>query len=439
MKILVTIVSILICASSFAYADIAVTVYNEDLGLVREVRDVDFPKGVGEVRFTDVASRIIPTSVHFSSDRATLLEQNYEYDLVDAAKLLSKYLDHNVKLVTEDNETFLGMLLSASGDIVLKEKSGVVRSLSRDHIVNIEFPDLPEGLITRPTLVWMVDSKKGGRGEAEISYLTEGMSWRAEYVAVTDKDDKSIQLTGWVNIDNKSGATYKDARIKLMAGDVQIIKERRSRDRAKYGMAMGAVPDDIQFEEQAFYEYHLYTLQRPSTLRQNQVKQISLFPTAGVRSVEKEYRINWRRNKGKAKVTLIFKNEKKNGLGIPLPKGKIRVYKEGPDGGLEFVGEDRIDHTPSNEKVKVSTGNAFDIVSERKQTDRSKHENEYEIKVRNRKDETIEVVVVEHLRGVWEILKATEGWKKVDANTIEWKIKLKPDEEKIITYRVLHK
>jgi hypothetical protein len=421
-------------------ADIAITVYNDDLGLVREVREVEFPKGIGEVRFTDVAARIIPTSVHFSSDNAALLEQNYEYDLVDAVKLLNKYLDHNVKLVTENGDVFMGMLLSASGDIVLKETSGIVRSLSRDHIVNTEFPDLPEGLITRPTLVWMVDSKKEGKGKAEISYLTEGMSWHAEYVAVTDKNDNSIQLTGWVNIDNQSGATYKDARLKLMAGDVQVIKERQKKSRRFDAVEFSAVSTGApQFEEQPFYEYHLYTLQRPSTLRQNQVKQISLFPTADVKSVEKEYRIDWNNNNGKTKVTLIFQNENKNGLGIPLPKGKIRVYKEGPDGGLEFVGEDNIDHTPSNEKVKISTGNAFDIVSERAQTDHSKYENEWEIKVRNRKDISIEVVVAEHLWGDWEMLLATEGWKKVDANTIEWKIKLKPDEEKVITYRVLNK
>lgn len=440
MKITLPII-ILLCMFSYAQADIAITVYNDDLGLVREVREVDFPKGVGEVRFTDVAARIIPTSVHFSSDNATLLEQNYEFDLVDAVKLLNKYLDHNVKLVTENGDVFMGMLLSASGDIVIKEKSGVVRSLSRDHIVNTEFPDLPEGLITRPTLVWMVDSKKEGKGKAEISYLTEGMSWRAEYVAVTDKNDKSIQLTGWVNIDNKSGATYKDARLKLMAGDVQIIKDRPRYDferfhvRGSRDMAASAP----QFEEQPFYEYHLYTLQRPSTLRQNQIKQISLFPTANVESIQKEYRVDRWLNQDKVKVTLIFINEKKNGLGIPLPKGKIRVYKEGPDGGLEFVGEDLIDHTPSNEKVRISTGNAFDVVSEHKVIDHQRYENEYEIKIRNRKDEAIEVVVAEHIGGTWEILKATAGWEKVDAFSIEWKITLKPDEEKIITYRVLNK
>ncbi len=429
--------AILAGAFSSVQAGVSVTVYNENLGLIREVREVDFPKGIGEVRFTDVAAQIMPTSVHFKSEYAALLEQNYEYDLVDAARLLSRYIDHNVKLTDEDGDGYFGALLSASGDIVMRERDGKIRSLSRDRIVNIEFPDLPEGLITRPTLVWLVDGKKAGKGEAEISYLTEGMSWQTEYVAVTDQEDRSLDLTGWVNITNHSGATYKDARIKLMAGDVQVVRDRYRKGRGLQ-MAMESVDAAApQFEERPFYEYHLYTLQRPSTLRQNQVKQISLFPTAGVKSVKKEYRMEWMGSKGKAKVTLVFKNEKKNGLGIPLPKGKVRVYKEGPDGGQEFVGEDRIDHTPSNEEVRVSTGRAFDIVGERTVVDKKRNEQAVEFKIRNRKDETVEIVVPERLwYREWTILEATKGWKKIKANLIEWKVTVKPDEEKVINYRV---
>ena len=436
MKNWLFLLAALLLIIAIAEADVAVTVYNENLGLVRDIREVEFPKGVGEVRFTDVAARILPTSVHFKSDMAALLEQNYEYDLVDAAKLLSKYIDHEVKLTDEDANVYLGMLLASSGDIVLRERDGKIRSLSRDRIVNVEFPELPEGLITRPTLVWLVDGKKAGKGKAEISYLTEGMSWHAEYVAVTDKKDESLDLTGWVSIDNRSGTTYKNARLKLMAGDVQIVRDK-GRGRAKRIFGATAESAAPQFEEQPFYEYHLYTLQRPSTLKDNQVKQISLFPTAAVKSVEKEYRMEWTGEKGKAKVTLVFKNEKQNGLGIPLPKGKIRVYKEGPDGGQEFVGEDRIDHTPSNEEVRVSTGKAFDIVGERRETDRKRNERAVEIKIRNRKDETVEIIVPEYLHGDWTILEATEGWEKKSATVIEWKVKVKSDEEKVITYRVL--
>ena len=437
-SVIVTVLTLIVIAPLFS--EVSVTIYNQDLGLVRESREFDFPKGIGEIRFVDVAAQIIPTSVHFSSKYAALLEQNYEYDLVSSDKLLGKFIDREVELLLEGDEMYSGTLLSSSGDVVLREKDGSIMSLSRDRLMNVHFPDLPEGLITRPTLVWTVQAKKAKTGTAEVSYLTRGIQWESEYVAVTDKDDKSLSLTGWVNITNHSGAEYKDARVKLMAGDVQIIRDRGRKKRPYDLDMMSMSAEGAQgFQEQPFYEYHLYTLQRPATIRQNQIKQISLFPTAEVNTVEKEYRFDYYQWSNKVNVTLIFKNEKVNNLGIPLPKGKVRVYKEGPDGGLEFVGEDLIDHTPKDETVCVSTGKAFDVVGERtelEQTRRGK-EREVELKVRNHKDETVVVVVAERLYGDWTILDATVGWKKVDSSLIEWRVSLKPDEEKILTYRVL--
>ena len=430
-----------------ASAEVAITVYNSNLGLVREVREFEFSKGVGEIRFTDVAAQIIPTSVHFNSDRANLLEQNYEYDLVDSKKLLNKFIDQQVQLNAEGGELFVGNLLSASRDIVLQASDGSIRSITAEKVFNVHFPVLPEGLITRPTLVWMVESRKGGKGTGEVSYLTNGISWQSEYVAVTDEHDKSLELTGWVNITNNSGATYHDARIKLMAGDVQVIPEYGAKKRYRATMAMESVDAAApQFEEQAFYEYHLYTLQRPATIRDNQVKQLSLFPAASVKSVIKEYRYEPNRyhrrrgDKNKVKVTLVYKNSEKNGLGIPLPKGKVRVYKEGPDGGLEFVGEDVIDHTPRNEELRISTGNAFDIVGERRETDTKQRgrEKEIEFKIRNHKDEKVEVIVAENIYGDWEIIESTPGWEKKRSDLIEWKVKLAPDEEKVLEYRVIY-
>jgi len=441
-RIVASALAVLVCIAT-GWTEVAVTIYNQDLGLVRETREFDFPKGVGELRFIDVAAQIIPTSVHFASATAALLEQNYEYDLISADKLMSKYLDQSVELTTEDKGLFIGTLLSAAGDVVIRERDGSIRSLAHDRIVNVRFPDLPEGLITRPTLVWLVNSSKGGKGEADISYLTHGMSWESEYVAVTNKNDDAISLTGWVNITNNSGATYKDARVKLMAGDVKVIQERRDRGKYQGEFIAAGLASAPQFEEQPFYEYHLYTLQRPSTLDQNQIKQISLFPTADVKKVDKEYRYDGSQGDAtKVKVTLIFQNGESNNLGIPLPKGKVRVYKEGPDGGLEFVGEDKIDHTPKDEKVKISTGNAFDVVGELTRTDYKKrgdgNEAAYSIKIRNHKKSAVDVVVAEHLSGDWTMLEATEGWVKKDANTIEWNISVKPDEEKEVTYRVLY-
>ncbi len=435
-----TIITLLLLLTTIATAEVAITVYNDNLGLVRENREFDFPKGVGEIRFIDVAAQIIPTSVHFNSDRAILLEQNYEYDLVDPQKLMAKYIDYKVELITEDG-SFTGTLLSAQGGAVLREDDGSIRSISKDRIVNVHFSQLPEGLITRPTLVWMTESKKGGKGNAEISYLTRGISWEAEYVAVTDNNDKNLDLSGWVNIKNNSGATFENAQIKLMAGDVKIEQNRKRYSIEFSASSESAAGGRDQFKEQEFYEYHLYTLQRNSTIRDNQMKQISLFPAAKA-PIEKEYRYEPYQGT-KVKVYLEFKNEKKAGLGIPLPKGLVRVYKEGPDGGLEFVGEDRIDHTPTDETVRISTGNAFDVVGERVRLDNKRrgddNESEYLIKIRNQKrKDAVTVTVAETFYGDWELLSGTtDGWEKKSSSLVEWKVRVKPGEEREIKYKVL--
>ena len=251
-------------ACQISLAEVAVTIYNNDLGLVRETRELDFPKGTGEIRFTDVAEQIIPTSVHFFSDKAELIEQNYEYDLVDARKVLAKYVDQRIQLFTEGDGSFIGTLLAASGDVVLREDDNSIRVISADKIFNYHFPTLPEGLITKPTLVWTVNSTKGGKGEGEVSYLTQGISWTAEYIAVTGDEDKSLQFTGWVNIDNRCGTAFKDARLKLIAGDVQMQNNRKFLKSQGIETAMPASRVSSAFEEESFYDYHLYTLQRQS-------------------------------------------------------------------------------------------------------------------------------------------------------------------------------
>ena len=441
MKKLIVIVLFLF-ACQISLAEVAVTIYNNDLGLVRETRELDFPKGMGEIRFTDVAERIIPTSVHFFSDKAELLEQNYEYDLVDARKVLAKYVDQRIQLFTEGEGSFIGTLLAASGDIVLKEDDNSVRVISAEKIYNYHFPTLPEGLITKPTLVWKVNSAKGGKGEGEVSYLTNGISWTSEYIAVTDTEDKSLSFTGWVNIDNRCGTAFKDAKLKLIAGDVQIQRDRGyNAGMIETTVAFSVDEESRSFSEESFYDYHLYTLQRKSTILDNQIKQISLFPTAAVKVVNKEYRVDWSSDKGKVSVSLLFENTEKNNLGIPLPKGKVRVYKESKSGDLEFVGEDQIGHSPRNEPVRIKTGSAFDFACERNRLDRKRDgndwEEEWEIKIRNRKEEAVEVIVPARLNGDWTILEATPGWEKVSSTLVEWKVKIDPDEEVILKYRVL--
>ncbi len=425
-----------------SYGEVAITVYNQNLGLVNDSRTIDLPDKSGEIRFIDVAARIIPTSVHFNSEDAYLIEQNFEYDLVDGKKLLQKYIDHKIEITTTEQGFFMGTLLSAAGDIVIRETDGNLRSISHETIASVEYPSLPEGLITRPTLVWSVQTKNKGIGEIEVSYLTRGISWSAEYVALVGEKDDRMEITGWANITNNSGATYKDARIKLMAGDVRITQKKQRRYMA--AMAEVAMAAPRQFEEQQFFEYHLYTLQRLSTIKDNQIKQISLFPAAEVSSLTKEYRFKGAYNNGKVEVSLIFNNDKKNNLAIPLPAGLVRIYKEGPDGSKEFIGEDKIDHTPKDEEIRLITGNAFDVVGERVVVDKQRKgkdtEEQIEIKIRNHKKEKIKVIVEETLWGSWEIIAAKPtDWTRRDARTIEWSIQIKPDSEYLLEYTVLNR
>lgn len=435
-----------------AQSSVAVTIYNQNLGLVKDVRELEFQKGENVIKFTDVAAQIDPTSVHFmpadASDKVAILEQNYQYDLVSSTKILQKYVDKEIEIFTKagapsgQEKSYKGILLSYSNEnLTLKEPEGAIRIVRLEEVRDMYFPSLPEGLITKPTLVWLLDSQVSGKRKTEVSYLTSGINWHAEYVAVVDQLDQNLELAGWVSIDNRSGATYEEAKVKLVAGEVHRVKEERIPYRLDKGLELAAagVP---QFEEKAFFEYHLYTLLRPSTIKDNEIKQVSLFPTTNVK-VKKIFTYDGAKDEKSVKVELEFKNSQTDGLGMPLPKGKIRVYKADVDKSLEFVGEDLIDHTPKDEKVRVFLGNAFDILGERKRTDfrqisKDVTEESYEITLRNHKEEAAEVVVVEHLYPYtnWEITESNFKYEKKDANTIEFKIPLEKDEEKIINYTV---
>lgn len=434
------------------FAEVSITIYNQDLGLVKDVRELDFQKGKSLIQFTDVASQIDPTSVHFSpvnpSDQVSILEQNYQYDLVSSSKILEKYVDKEIELFTKSGDTkgeeksYKGTLLSYSNDnVTIQEPTGAIRIIRLDEVVDLYFPSLPEGLITRPTLVWFLDSQVSGKKKAEVSYLTSGINWHAEYVAVVDQKDENLELAGWVSIDNRSGASYQDAKVKLIAGEVHRVAEAPVPTRMGKGFVaeMAAAP---QFEEKPFFEYHLYTLMRPATIKDNEIKQVSLFPSAGVKT-NKIYTYDGLQDDKNVRVELEFKNAQSEGLGMPLPEGKIRVYQADEDKSLEFVGEDKIDHTPKDEKVRVFLGNAFDIVGERqksnfKQISDDVSEESYQIKLRNHKEEPVEVVVVEHLYSYvqWEITESSIPYDKKDASTIEFKVQLAKDQEVTVNYTV---
>ncbi|MDZ7401958.1 MAG: DUF4139 domain-containing protein [candidate division KSB1 bacterium] len=424
---------------------LAVTVYNNDLAVVKDVREIELQKGRSELKFQDVAASIDPTSVHFKSltapDKVAIVEQNYEYDLIHTDKILQKYIDRKIRIDLKEG-IFHGTLLSYDGgNVIVKTDADTVKLISRSNILNIDFPKLPEGLITRPTLVWIIDSDQAGKHQTEVSYMTSGMRWSAEYVAVVKNDDQRLELNAWVSIDNRSGAAYPDARLKLIAGEVHRIPQAIPRRAAK-GLALEAM--DVaapQFEEKSFFEYHMYTLTRPATILDNQIKQISLFPAAET-PVKKIYSYESHRSQDDIRVNLEFFNSQQNGLGMPLPAGKVRVYKQDPaDGSLEYVGEDLVDHTPKDEKVRLFLGNAFDLKAERAMTNRvstgkNSWDESYQIKLRNHKDVPVEIVVVEKFYGFWEIKKSTHTYKKKDANTVEFLVNVPRDQEVTLEYTV---
>jgi len=424
--------------------ELSLTVYNQNLALVREIRELEIASGVSTLSFTDVAAQIDPTSVHFRSltdaDRLSTLEQNYEYDLVGGQKILEKYVDREIRVLTEKGSVFTGKLLSAASDIVIQNQDGAVQVIKAGAVQHFDFPKLPEGLITRPTLLWLLDNRGVKTHKAEISYLTEGLNWHAEYVAVADQDDRFIDIGAWVSIENQSGTDYADARLKLVAGDVNRAEEARPmfRTMALEAYDKGAEP---QFEEKAFFEYHLYTLQRRATVKNNQTKQISLFPAART-AVKKIFIYDGAQDEKKVRVHLEFKNSKSDGLGLPLPKGKIRVYKKDSDGSQEFVGEDRIDHTPADEKVRIFLGNAFDLAGERvqqsvKQIGKRSREEQYMITLRNHKKEAVEITVIERFQGDWSITQKSHDFRKKDARTAEFTLPVPPSGESVLNYTVL--
>jgi hypothetical protein len=370
----------------------------------------------------------------------SILEQNYEYDLVGTSRLLEKYIGEEIEVITKQSTTFSGILLSASqGDAIIQQPSGKVEVIKSTAVETISFPTLPEGLITKPTLVWFLDNNKSGSHEIEVSYLTNGINWHAEYVAVSKENDTVLEMGGWVSIDNKSGATYKDATLKLIAGDVhRAAPEKR--------LAKGVMAAQVlevaapQFEEKAFFEYHLYTLPRLTTIKDRQTKQLSLFATTETKC-RKIFTYDGRRDADNVRVNLEFLNKESDGLGIPLPKGKVRVYKEDDDASLEFIGEDYIEHTPKGEKVRIYLGNAFDIIGEhsmqnRKNLGKRAREETWRIVLKNHKEEDVQVTVIEHVYGDWEITQSTITHRKKDARTIEFDVPVVSDSETVLEYTI---
>jgi len=441
-------------------SDLSVTVYNSNLALVRDVRQIRLQSGTFPLRFEDVAASIIPQTVHFRSltDPAKLnvVEQNYEYDLLDPQKLLQKYVGREVTLVQRETDAgstkwveTKALLLSDNSGPVWKIGNEIVTGMTAD---SYRFPDLPENLYSRPTLVWTLDNRGAEAQKVEASYLTNNMNWSADYVLTVGRDEKSADLDGWVTLVNNSGVAYRDARLQLVAGEVHRTPQAMEADRVALVKSMAAPAAAPQFQQEAFSEYHLYTLGRRTSIQNNESKQISLLtgtniPVEKYLSVEGQtYYYRSPQGIGNAipqpvKVYYRFKNDEKSGLGMPLPAGTVRVYQADSKGGVQFAGEDSINHTPKDESLRIYVGNAFDVVCERKQTDYKKlannlYELEYEITLRNHKDGPATVEVREPVGGDWEVVNSNYKWTKLDASTIGFQIPVDKDGTATLDYRV---
>jgi hypothetical protein len=440
--------------------DLAVTVYNSNIALIRDVRQLQLPNGNFRLKFMDIAATVNPATVHFRSinepEKVGVIEQNYEYDLLDPNKLLNKYVGKEVTLVRSymDNGTTKHEEVKAT---LLANNNGPVWKIGNDIVTGAyaetyRFPEVPANLYDRPTLLMTLENSGSRKQTIEASYLANNLSWNADYVLTVARDDKAADLDGWVTLVNNSGTAFHNTKLQLVAGDLNRIPVGGAADRvqmfAKAQVAAAAPP----FQQESFSEYHLYSLGRRTSVEDKETKQISLLEGSGV-AVNKLYVVNgqtyYYRNaqapgapqKDPVMVYYKFKNEEKAGLGVPLPGGNVRVYQKDSKGGLLFIGEDRIDHTPKDEFVTVKIGNAFDVIAQRKQTDFKKisdrvYEMEYAITLRNHKDTPITVQVNEPIGGDWEMLSSTYEATKTAAFAAQFNVPVKPNEESVLKYRV---
>ena len=440
--------------------DLAVTVYNSNIALIRDVRQLTLPTGLFRLKLMDIAATVNPATVHFRSlnepDKLGVVEQNYEYDLLEPAKLLHKYVGKEVTLVRtyQENGTTKREEIKAT---LLADNNGPVWKIGGDIVTGMyaesyRFPEVPANLYDRPTLLMTLENSGARKQTIETSYLANNLSWNADYVLTVGRDDKAADLDGWVTLTNNSGTAFHNARLQLVAGDLNRLPQSRlagaMEDRA---MAMKAV-NAAQFAQESFSEYHLYTLGRKTSVEDKETKQISLLQGSGV-PVQKMFVVNgqnyYYRNaqnpgsplKDPVMVYYKFKNEEKAGLGMPLPAGNVRVYQKDSKGSVLFIGEDHIDHTPKDENVTVHIGNAFDVISERKQTDYKRidthtWEMEFEITLRNHKDTPITVEVNEPIGGDWEMLSSSYKYTKTAAWAAQFNVPVAANGTSVLKYRI---
>lgn len=443
-KIFAFLLPAFFCAQP-VFSEVAVTIYNDGKALVKEIRGIKLKKGVQTIEFDDVAAKIDASSVlpkfFNNAGKIKILEQNFDYDLLSPEKLLAKYIGKEVEVERTGDDSrrgkIKGSLLSLDGGLAVRTDKKIILNPSGE----ISMEQMPDGLRLKPTLTWLVDSSFEGADKMEVSYQTSGMNWHADYVMVTDEKDAFADITGWVTVNNNSGSEFKDAKIKLVAGDVNTAD-----DRDEYLYEAG---EDIKFaetrafpsfEEKPFFEYHIYELRRKSSLKNNEIKQIEFISAKNIR-IKKVLTYNGAHNGSKVAVNFEFKNSEENNLAIPLPKGRIRVSKYCGD-SMEFIGEDNIDHTAKDAEISLYTGNAFDITGERKRTNyktsSKSMEESYKITVKNSKNSSVDVKIVEPMHGwdEWKITESSAKFSKKDSHTAECLINVAAGSEKTVTYTV---
>ncbi len=440
-------------------AELAITVYNSDIALVRDVRNLQLARGTANLRFMDIAATVNPATVHFRSltepQQVSIHEQNYEYDLLEPDKLLRKYVGREVTLMrnrTENGSTrqeeVKALLLSYNQQPVWKIGNEIVTGIGADHI---RFPELPETLYSRPTLIWTVQNDGAANHRVEASYLASRLAWNADYVLTVARDDKAADLNGWVTLVNNSGTAFRNAKLQLVAGDVNRVRQELGKMLVQESRRDAAAPA-ANMTQEACSDYHLSTMQRKTTINNAQTKQVSLLEGTDVPTVKRyvvEGRNYYYHNhqhpgspiKDLVQVYYQFKNEEKAGLGLPMPAGTVRVYQADTKGGVQFVGEDRIMHTPKDETLNIKIGNAFDVVCERKQIDFQKiassvYEFEYEITLRNHKGTAINVEVNEPIGGTWRMITSSHEWTKSSASSMQFKVPVAADANAVLKYRV---
>lgn len=453
-----------VCAGKLGYAEpptvistadggqaLSLTVYNVGRALVRDSRPVVLPSGVVKLEYRDIAARVMPQTVAFTADDTVVLEQNYEYDLLSPKTLLGKFLGKEVTLVREEprldgpgtvRQEIRATLLSMENGTVWRVGDRIVANPAYRELV---FDSVPPYLREKPTLVWLLQSQKAGQRPVQATYLTEGITWRADYVLSLDQKGERGALTGWVTLANNSGASYPDARLQLVAGEVHVVREERTREKVFVEQMAAKAP---AMAKEAIGEYHLYTLDRPTTILDRQDKQVSLLQASGVKAV-KHFVVTgfphyfWSRqdlHRQPVGVKLEVANTAANGLGLPLPAGTVRVYQRDSRGAEQFMGEDRIEHTPKDETVKLEIGTAFDVVAERVQTDFRSFdkvtESAFEVRLRNHKDEPITVEVEENIGGDWEMLAHSHPYQKRSAFVVVFSVPVAAGGQATLSYRV---